>query len=496
MEQPGSIDVRTHAMTTFESSLAHPARAWPEVALHVSQILLLCLGGLVAGSAVAAHPRLALALAAGIIVVAVVSVYPVLAAYLIVSVTPLTAGIDRGTLIPVLRPNEALALLVGGALILRWIAQLRSAGSIAFKQNRVAAAIVLLALTSSVIPLFWLRLRGQQVETDDVLYALVIWKFLGVFLIIRGARLTERQAWRCLEISIATAVVIGAIAILQARGFGPAINLLKTYYTTNGNVDALSIARGSSTLSLPIAVADLMIYNLAIVVGLLWSGRRGRALLISSALILVLAVISAGEFSGVIGLTVGLVAVCIAMRSIRALRYLFPGAILAFWVLSPVIETRLKGFQSASGLPVSWSGRLFNLQNYFWPELFSHHNFLLGVRPAARIVAPHRANGFIWIESGYTWLLWAGGIPLLLSFLWFVYIAGRAGLHAARTTDGARQVAGLAAFTAIAVTAVLMIFDPHLTYRGAGDELFTLLALTLPAASRATEPTREGHRHV
>ena len=42
-----------------------------------------------------------------------------LAAYLIISITPLTAGIDRGLAIPLLRPSEAVAALVGGTLAAR-----------------------------------------------------------------------------------------------------------------------------------------------------------------------------------------------------------------------------------------------------------------------------------------------------------------------------------------------------------------------------------------
>jgi hypothetical protein len=209
--------------------------------------------------------------------------------------------------------------------------------------------------------------------------------------------------------------------------------------------------------------------------------RRTSPLLGVGVLILLAGVVSAAEFSGVLGLAIGIIAVCAVTGSVKILRYVVPGAVFAVVVLWPVIQTRLMGFHSTYGLPQSWTGRLVNLRTYFWPTLFSHDHFVLGVRPAARIVAPHRANGFIWIESGYTWLLWAGGIPLLLAFCYFAVTAGRSGMRAVRSGLPAHRVAGLGAVAAITITSVLMIFDPHLTYRGSADSLFVLLALSAPA---------------
>lgn len=145
-------------------------------------------------------------------------------------------------------------------------------------------------------------------------------------------------------------------------------------------------------------------------------------------------------------------------------------------MLWPVIEIRLAGFGGGSTLPQSWLVRLNNLQSYFWPTLFSDWNWILGVRPSARVAVPTQEYGYVWIESGYTWLLWGGGIPLVASYFAFVREAVRTGIAYTRRADAA-GIVGFAVATVVASQAVTMIFDPHLTYRGSGDAIFMILAL-------------------
>jgi murein biosynthesis integral membrane protein MurJ len=464
---------------------------------------------LAVGSGVLAslHPAIMLIVIIVLGVGAWVWARPAVAAYLVITLTPLTVGISRGSALPLIRPNEAIALLVGATLALRGLVRLRTGWRTWLQLDRVEVAMLLMAVTNSVIPLLWMMVRAEPISMDDLLYSLVLWKLLGLYSIVRFSVTTDSQVRRCLQLSVATACVVATVAIVQALGRFGVAGFLAHYYSTtsNGVISGLQSTRGSSTLGLPAATADLMVFNLAIVVGLWTRDRRHRPALLVAGLLFTMGALAAGEFSSAIGLVIGIVSVAIVANIPRLLTVFMPGAAIAAYALRPVIGNRLSGFQSASGVPSSWTWRLQNLQNYFWPKLFSDGNWVFGVEPAARIPVATQINGFVWIESGYTWLLWGGGIPLLASFGYFVYAVARRGWQAARGGRDARSVAGIAVFAAVCVIAVLMVFDPHLTYRGSADAFFFLLALAGPRQGpgqagnqyQASQPAMEvGREHA
>ena len=449
-------------------------------ALHRDQwVSLLCiLGAVGAGAASAFRPKLAVVLVLCIAVFVVVGLRPALGGYLLIGLTPLIAGIDRGTAIPLLRPSEALAFAVGAALATSAVLRARTGDARPVRLSHVELAILALAVCNSIVPMIWMTARDVPITSDDLLYALVIWKYAGIYLIVRVSITTAAQVMRCLWISVSVAAVVGTVAILQSLSLFGVPQLLATYYAPFGYTAALDHARGSSTLALPAATADLLIYNLAIAAGLWIRCPRQRPLLAVLSTIFAMGVLAAGEFSSAIGLVVAICAIAVVTSYPRLLSIFIPLAGAAVILLRPVIAKRLQGFDSVSGLPVSWTGRLSNLHNYFWPKLFSDWNYVLGVRPSARVTVSYQATGYVWIESGYTWLLWGGGIPLAAAFGYFVLAAIRMSWPEARRALTMLNPAAIGVFVSVVVMTVLMVFDPHLTYRGAAEEMFGLLALT------------------
>ena len=249
-------------------------------------------------------------------------------------------------------------------------------------------------------------------------------------------------------------------------------------------------ARAGSTVGLPAASADLMVLNLVIAVGLVWRRPRLGWLLAPVCVVYILAVFSAAEFSSVLGLLIASVCVAARLRRLDLLKYgllVLPVAVIVLW---PTIQGRLVEFSSMHGVPTSWLVRYRNLETYFWPQVFDGSNLLVGVRPAARVPV-EGAFGYVWIESGHTWLLWGGGIPLFAAYVWFTWESLRATGPASRDLTHIGSVAALAAYAGTVACIVLMLFDPHITYRGGADALFALLALAACGARvQAEDPGR------
>lgn len=475
---------------------SHPSPPATRRGLVVAAALTLAVLG---GALVTTSPLLVVSAAVAVAgLVVAVALHPPLAVYVLLAATPLVVGMDRGAVLPLLRPNEALIGLLAAGLLLGGTVRVLAGRWPRLRITSLDAALLALLLTGSVLPVLWLVARGEPLTQDDLLYALTLWKYYGVFLLVRASVHTERHVRTCLALSMAAATVVAILGILQALQLFNVPELLASLYAPFDDAAHLQINRATSTIAQEHAVADFLTFNLAIALGWLILLREHRVPVAGAALLFAVGGLASGTFSGMVAMVIGLVAVGIVTGHLRhALAGLVSAVLVGAVVLQPVLQRRLAN-TTDEGLPSSWVGRWENLTEHVWPQVFSGLNVVFGVRPAARLPAPESWRPYIFIESGHTWLLWTGGIPLLLAFFAFLWIAIRAVWRVARDRTDAVGVAGVASFAALCVVGVLMTLDPHLTLRGSADLLFPLLALATalprppPAdVSAADHPERE-----
>jgi hypothetical protein len=427
---------------------------------------------LVGAAAGALGPLVLVVLAAGGLFALVVT-RPVTAAYVYLAAMPFITGIERGALVPLMRPNEALQLLltvavVGGAYV-RSLTRREAVVSV----TRLDRTIVVLAVLASVWPVTWLLLRGDSPTSEDLLSTATLWRLAALYALFRYVVRTPQELRRCIGVLLVAAGALALVTVLEALG-APSVGGL-----VGGVGGAVGgDGRGQGTLSSSIAVGDFLAYSLAVVLALSLRHRIRRWTAVLAAVVICCGSLATGQFSAWIAVLIVVVVVAGAEGQLRRLLVrAVPVAVVGLAVSWPIVQQRLSGFESESGVPNSWLGRVDNLTSFFLPQL-GDFRWVLGVRPDAVLPAPETWREVIYLESGLLWFLWVGGVPLLLAFVWFLRTALRHTRRvAAERVDDVGALA-LAARAALWAMALLTIIDMHLTLRGGGDLLFLLLGLS------------------
>ncbi|MGY1621428.1 hypothetical protein ACI789_04430 [Geodermatophilus sp. SYSU D00965] len=448
---------------------------------------------------IAAAPVFALVLAGGTLLVVLTALWPVGAVIGFIALNPLLTGLGRGAVIPYLRLNEGLlAIVLCGlvpAVLRRWA---RAGWRLPRGGHALDLAVLAFAFTSSVSPLLWMYARARDITVDDLMYALTPWKLALFYAVVRLFLRDLRAVRWALGAVLVSAGVLGVIGVLQAVGVGPVIDALTALVPPEENGYDLAGNRATATLGNPIAYGDVMIYATVIAAALaLRLPGRGR-LLWAAAAVLGLFALASGQASVLVGLVVAGIAFAVATGTVpQAVLVGVSFAAVGLQVLQPVLAARLDVTDPQTGLPNSWTGpygRLANLERYFWPPIGTDFNWLFGVQTAGRVPDLVFRGDWVYIESGYTWALWTGGVPLLLAVLLVLVVAARRGTSLAAVRQPVVGAVGISVTTVAWAVAVLMLFDPHLTLRGGAELLILLLALaaTLDVAHRRAVTTGSG----
>jgi hypothetical protein len=422
------------------------------------------LGGLVAVAAVC-----------GVLVLVATAYRPAVAVYLYMATLPFLSGIERDELIPLVRPNEALLVLVlAGALCGGYVRLLRGR-STGLRMSPLDIPLFVFVLLSTLWPVVSMLLRDRVPTGSDLAALLPICKLAGLLLLVRLTVRTDRDLMRLSRVVLWPAAAVALIAVLQTAGFPPVLAALSTLWSGGGDPADL-VERGTTTFASSIATGDYVVLAMTLLTTLVVRGQVGRVERVVLGLLLTAGVLAAGQYSTWAS---ALVVAVVLLRENPQLRRtalrLLPLAGIAVVVGLPAFALRLSQFGDGFGVPRSWLGRWDNLVNFYLPPL-ADGSFVLGISPDSVLRAPETWREVIYLEYGYLQLLWVGGLPLLAAFAWLSVVVLREAREQARRPDlvGAYASALVAAWWMVLL---LSVIDIHLVLRGTGELLFLFLAI-------------------
>lgn len=410
---------------------------------------------------------------------------------------PLLAGLPRGRYLPVVRPSEGLQLTLTGIAVIAVVLAAIGGRRWELRIQRHEWWLAATVLTGSVVPILWLVARRQPVTGEELLASFPLIKFGALYLLVRACVTGVDQVRALMLALMVVAAALSTLAVAQALRLGPTAELIGRYFVSSVD-DVADGGRATTTIGSSIATGAFL--TLALAVAFTRALVTGRHRWLAVTAVLGLGALASGQAGTVVALVIVTLTAIWAHKTTsrlpleRLALLSLPVLALASVVLWPVVVDRLADVSAQSGLPTSWVMRWSNVSHLYLPSLLDW-GWVLGVSPDTEQVPPDLWRESVYLESGYLWMLWIGGVPLLVAAIGFLVSAltmtrvdrpGPAdGTDAGDHTEaGDRTDAGdwmvtvkTSARAGVAMMIGLSVIDPHLTMRAGADLFFVLVAL-------------------
>ena len=324
----------------FRQPVAHPSRSGVVTGAAIA-------AALIAGLLAALAGPVAIAVAVGVGLLGLVAWRPVLATYLYLATLPFIAGIERDSLIPLVRPNEAfLVLLMAGAMAGGYVRAVRGA-PLQLRLRPWDVPLAAFILLATVWPISSMLLRAMPPLPSDVIAVLPACKLAGLVLLVRTTIRTPTQVQWCIRLIIGGAVGIAGVAILQVLSIGPVLAMLDTWWPTDPGGSRTRVARRRSRTRS--ATGDYIVIGLTLLVTSGVRGLLGRWTAVGAMLVLAPGLVAAGQFSTWLGaLIVGALLVW-RLPALRASALRFAPILgIAVLVGAPALLGRFRDFSGVS----------------------------------------------------------------------------------------------------------------------------------------------------
>jgi O-Antigen ligase len=310
--------------------------------------------------------------AAGAAILIATARRPVIGCAVLAAGVPLSTALGRDTIIPVLRPNEAILLLVIGGLVLHhlWYRE-------AFAYHRLDIAVTVFAVGLALIPWVVLWAAHTWIDFDTWRAVLGSLQFLAVYICFAQLRTSDRDLRRLLNLTLLVSVIVGVIAIVELQDFpGGARSALMGIFPPDRPISIWdNIYRPTSTLGVYGAVGAFAALNfiLALTLANQPNSRRDNLWLTFVMVVNLGSVVASLTWAPAAALLVGASAVIWYARRVPWQVWVGIGAVLvAIIVLWPAVSQRIDQQQVGMGNVATLDQRFRNWQVFFLPVLAEH----------------------------------------------------------------------------------------------------------------------------
>ncbi len=443
--------------------------------LNLGHTLLACLVGVIIGLLLLVSPWLALGATLGVIVCITALSKPILLCYLTIGAVALTSGIERGKLIPILKPNEAVLLFSAG---IAFIVILTRKTYQSINLHLISPAIIMLIGGTILIPGISYLIRGTTLTIQDGLTLLAPLQYVLLFWLFTYLPRNNVERRRIIQLMLLCGAVVAAVGLLQGARFGFVTDLLHKWYGSVHETKAATVGRITSLMSAWNVLGIFLMVNLLITwaFGISRPSDLGRVTIAIVMALCTVCLLVSGSYAGAIGLVLGIGIITVLLRGInRKTIILFMGLasvfLLATILFKPLIQERLNAqFGYGGAVPESLIYRFKVWREIYLPAV--QQNLLWGINPTVPTTFSWR-----YTESQFLTLLFSFGLVGLIAFLAWIGITLTWLFHRFRQHNGM-----LKSVTAITIAILLVLSaagftNAVFTYSGTADYVWIILAL-------------------
>jgi hypothetical protein len=406
---------------------------------------------------------------------------------------PLTTGMGRGTVIPLLRPNEALLIVVVAALALQAVLKTPAGGRFA-QQLRASAegqglkrpwagidlAVVAFTVGGTVIPFLTLWWNQTPIDATTAQAILSPLQFLVLYAIFRYLPLAGRDIRLCLNLAMAASAVIAVLAVAQVLRVGPVTSFLDTFFPSPPAPSWDPIQRPNATLGLYSSVGAFCMLNYALALALAAVRSRDFHLVwLGSVMALdVVGVVASQTWAPALGLILATIVIVVYTRRIPRQMWIgVAGVSLALVLFGAQVASRIADQGVTVGgnflIPETMRYRMMLWQDFYLPSLSESPWVGTGTILPANV--PEKLD--VSVDNEYLRVAYRAGVVGVLLLAILLVSVGLTGWRARRREDPLVRALGGAAVAYMVAAAVMGITEEYLAYGGVGQQMAIVLGI-------------------